>query len=313
MSKKKSVRSNKRSSKKNSALQNKKPKLTIKTGIILATALFLLTATAVLGYSKLADQLVKIPLGDNGRGFGVYWEENGEPHVEFGRFGCCAPYCSDMSELECSREYGYDGTFYPGARCDWDVDECRQGCCLPSCQETPKVQCEGDYGYGNGGWLPSACTDVPECEVGCCEMDNIKHQEMKAPCENASGDWTLGECKAGFTVDIEGTSTADIGGGHTLTQTATYHLYTCSETVNSIWIGDGTITTNGKTDYDPDVYFDFESTPGRISAVEEIGGKIRMEGTVTESEMTLSMQAGSLINWTSSAPIKPGAPECQSI
>ena len=287
-----------------------------KTKIIIFVAVgAVVLSTGGLVFASKNDQDLKVNLG--GKSFGVWFGPNGEPHVEFGQFGCCSPYCEDMFEIECSREYGYDGTFYPGARCDYDVPECREGCCLPDCQEVPKVQCEGDYGFGDGGWQPLQCRDVPECEVGCCNIDGIKRQEMKAPCEDASGIWTKGECKMGYSVDMESTSTKTIS-NVTVTQTMYYHLYTCSDTVYGVWTGNAEMETQGSgggysTDVskeDINLYFNFDAENGTFDSSITGSFPISVNGRVTESNMTFNLSSPGLVEHHAEGKVQEGAEEC---
>jgi len=296
----------------------------LKIGII-ASVVTLAVIGGGIAYTKGNDIDLKVSLG-KGKAFGIWWGPNGEPHIERGKYGCCSPSCDDMFEIECSPEYGHDGTFYAGLRCAYDVPECRQGCCLPACEEVPKVQCEGDYGYGKGGWLPSQCRDVPECEIGCCTINDEKIQEKKAPCEDKGGKWTQGVCKVGYTVEASGTYTKTAG---SLTQVIdyTYHMYTCSNTVYGMWQGNmesvtttsyqGESTTNkGSVSNLP---LSFETDDGTLnyssgdrSDPEQLWVKI--SGSVNESNMTLNYTGGlarAVYDLSAEGPVKEGAVECE--
>lgn len=269
-----------------------------------------------LVYAYKNDGSLKIPLG-NDRAFGVWWDPHGEPRVETGRFGCCSPYCEDMFEIECSREYGYDGTFTTG-RCDYDVLECREGCCLPECKEYPKIQCEGDHGI-SGDWYSSQCRDLSECEIGCCVLEGQKTQEKKAPCESTGGSWTLGECKIGYYVDMESTSTTTKS-GITVSQHIDYHLYTCSESVYGLWRGKTTVDTEayghgvtaGDTDEDMNFPLNFDADNGVINVSQNIGSfSVYMNGSVNESQMTVNFGAPGIVDHHAQGAVQQGAPECQ--
>ncbi len=297
-----------------------------KTGIIVSIVALAVIGSSII-YAKNNDINLKVSLG-KGRAFGVWWGPNGEPHIETGQYGCCSPYCDDMFEIECTSEYGQEGTFYAGLRCAYDVPECRQGCCLPACDEVPKVQCEGDYGYGEGGWLPSQCRDVPECEIGCCTINDQKIQEKKAPCEDKKdGKWTQGVCKVGYTVDTSGSYTKTAG---SLIQVIdyTYHMYTCSNTVYSMWQGgmESVITTSlqGESTTDKgsisNLPLSFEADNGTFnynagdrSDPEQIW--VRISGRVNESNMTLNYSGGlarAVYDLSAEGPVKEGAAECES-
>lgn len=298
----------------------------IKVGIITAMVTLTVIAGSIL-YAKNNDIDLKVPLG-KGKAFGIWWDPRGEPHIERGSYGCCSPLCDNMFEIECSSEYGHSGTFYAGLRCDYDVSECRHGCCLPACEQVPKVQCEGDYGYGKGGWLPSQCRDIPECEIGCCTINDEKIQEKKALCEDKDGKWTQGVCKIGYTVETNGSYTKTAG---SLIQVIdyTYHLYTCSNTVYSLWQGgmESVITTSykgksttskGSTSNLP---LSFESDNGTFSYgsgdrsdPEQIWVKI--SGRVDESSMTINYTGGlsrAVYDFSTEGPVKEGATECGSL
>jgi hypothetical protein len=290
----------------------------VKIAVIAAFAVMVLLAGGLVYASYTKSDFI-IPL-KNSLAFGIWFGPRGEPHVNQGRYGCCSPYCTDMFEIECSQEYGYNGTF-TASSCQ-DVPECRQGCCLPDCHEVAKVQCEGDYGFGDGGWLPQACQEVPECEIGCCNLDGVKRQEMKAPCEATSGTWTQGVCKIGYTVDATGTDTLSLAGIVDQTFNATIHMYTCGDTIDGLWnarvdgSSDTTSSKGTKHSSNTGTPFSFEVENGTFGSELNWGGDIGgyFKGTLTESQATINYayHLGTLsYDINSDAPVKPGAAECE--
>lgn len=232
-------------------------------GVVVAVSVAAVGAALIFGYGYYISHNKSIAIGMGSSKVGVYFDpETGEPQVTKGEHGCCTPYCSEMFEIECSREFGIgvaESQFYPGKSCGNDVPECKKGCCLPVCEDNvTKIQCTGDYMAFGGDWRDVKCQDVNECEKGCCQdegeyIDNV----AQAFCLRTQGNtWNKGECGKGFFAKVQETGKMEITGTRAmgseigssidkmldkqgmqreLTWKVDLDAYTCNEILESEW------------------------------------------------------------------------------
>lgn len=306
---------------------------------VIAVAVVLGGATVVYGKTVGNDLLVK----SGGNAYGVTFDdETGLPDIQIGSWGCCGgSQCTEMSEIECSEEYGWGQDFHPGKSCA-EVSECEEVCCIPDCKDVPKNWCTGDYGLG-GEYVDSPCSQAEECEMGCCWIGGRAIQEQKLPCTSSGGQWSEGECEKGFSVSLESTTEASldtfgaigipqeeidlvkalmeaVGEGAPETETEMFiDAYTCEDTVNSTWFGTmKTVTTTcqsggdctTKTSEGDSVTLIFDED-GEFEYSGFIGAaNLSYTGKVTLETMTLHMDFGIATPADFTGSIRKGSEEC---
>jgi len=105
-------------------------------------------------------------------------------------------WCQNAQETECKE--GFDST---PTNCDM-TSFCRPGCCYESqeglCMEnTPKKVCDEE----GGSWENSPECDIPQCELGCCLLDNQAAFVTLTRCKRLSSLYGL---ETDFRLDVGG-------------------------------------------------------------------------------------------------------------
>ncbi len=310
-----------------------------KVTLIAISLLFLIAATVAYGKSGGRD----IVMTFGGSGYGINFDpETGNPSIQAGSYGCCGgSQCKEMSEIECSSEYGWGQNFYPGKNCN-EVAECQEVCCLPQCKDVPKNWCSPEKGMGPE-YVASPCNQADECEMGCCWMGGRAFQEQKVPCTSSGGQWSEGDCQKGFSVKMESTSKLNLdtfaafgmsneevqavksmleayGPGAPESEMEMYiEAYTCDKNVNSTWTGKmktavTTCTSEGgcetKTNDGGTITMPF-GEDGKYEFNGHFGAaQMEMKGEVDEEEVRLYIDYGLATPAEFVGKIQKGAIEC---
>lgn len=312
------------------------------TGKVIVTVISLfLLVSATVAYGKSGGRDIVLTFGS--KGYGVNFDpETGSPSIQAGSYGCCGgSQCKEMSEIECSSEYGWGQNFYPGQNCR-EVDECQEVCCLPQCKDVPKNWCSPERGMGPE-YVASPCSQAPECEMGCCWLGGRAFQEQKVPCTSTGGQWSEGDCQKGFSVKMDATSQMTLdtfaafgmsneevelirsmleayGSGAPESEMEMYiEAYTCDESVNSTWTGKlktviTTCTSKGgcetKTKDESSITMPF-GEDGKYEVNGHIGAaQMEMQGEVNEEEVRLYIDYGLATPAEFVGKIQKGAIKC---
>lgn len=212
--------------------------------------------------------------------------------------GCCLPLCEEYGETECNQR---GGTSWSSSKCT-EIEECSLGCCQIDClvkENFPKSSC-----VEPGVWTAGAC------EIGCCHSAAGSKEIPQKTCLDctANSSWEKGKCGPGFYVSMDSTFSTTVA-NTLLTQYVKLDMYTCSDSVFSLWKGTEMINTNGKVQNIP-ITMDF--TEGYFGHSIPDAAGFTAEASVTENKMTMDMAMG-LANFQHhfEGDVRQGATECQ--
>jgi len=258
-------------------------------------------------------------------------------------FGCCLPFCEDMTEASCGEKYGGN---WQKEECS-TFEECEMGCCMPFCEQTSREICTQKA--GSDFLLSTECDSLDECDLGCCvpdcvyetkeacdmRTDNTWHEDDECDefdecdevcCKEVNLLMTQEQCdeKGGTSADpdecqgyrAEAFTEAHIDLHATEDRWAEYEFnvfaQTCDKNIGGRWVGTYTWTWTYKSEFgapftqqteEPIIFFPDAS--GNFTF--EMGDFATVYGSVNENDMVVEFVGPGVVEQvTASGPVEKG-------